>query len=175
MPYEALAPELRTFGRAACWAVFFLNLAYFFPLTIGLLTLKSPLDPISDPYITIMEVLILLMVPFMVASMVAVYYYAPVGVKPFALAALAFMALSAGLTACVHFSILTVGRQFEAAGLDWAPRFFAFRWPSVVYALDYHNIGVVGYAIVAPVAFLLMGILFGRIGPGVTQVMQSLR
>ena len=124
-------------------------------------------------------------------------------------------------------SILTVGRQFEAAGLDWAPLVFAFKWPSVVYALDilawdvffplsllcaipafrgsglesairvilivsvilafagligvplanmnYRNIGIVGYAVVAPVAFLLIGILFGRLGPGVRQVMQSLR
>ncbi len=163
----------------------------------------------------------------MVSSMIAVCYYAPADVKPFALAALVFMVLSAGLTACLHFSILTVGRHFEAAGLDWAPLFFAFKWPSVVYALDilawdvffplallfaipafrgsglesairvllivsvilafagligvplanmnYRNIGIVGYAIVAPVAFLLMGILFGRIGPGVTEVMQSLR
>jgi hypothetical protein len=227
MPNEGLALQLRTLGRAACWAVFVLNLAYFFPLTIGLLTLKSPLDPISDPYITMMEVLILLMVPFMILSIVAVYYYALVAVKPSALAALAFMVLSAGLTACVHFSILTVGRQFEAAGLDWAPLIFSFKWPSVVYALDilawdvffplallfaipvfagsaletairallivsvilafagligvplanmnYRNIGIVGYAIVAPVAFLLMGILFGRSGARVTEGVQSLR
>ncbi len=31
--------------------------------------------------------------------------------------------------------------------------------------MNYRNIGIVGYAIVAPVAFLLMGILLGRIGP----------
>jgi len=41
----------------------------------------------------------------------------------------------AGITASVHFVILTVSRQIEAA-LPWASYLFSFEWPSVAYALD---------------------------------------
>jgi hypothetical protein len=43
------------------------------------------------------------------------------------------MAMSAALTSVVHFSILTLSRSSDFAGLDHV---FGFRWPSVVYALD---------------------------------------
>jgi len=46
-------------------------------LALGILSLKSPQDPIGDPYFTIMELLILFMAPLMVVSMVAVHAYAP--------------------------------------------------------------------------------------------------
>jgi hypothetical protein len=130
------------------------------------------------------------------------------------------MILLAGIPSSVHFVILTVRRQIEAAGLPWLPLFLSFTWPSVAYTLDIlawdvfyalamlfaapvfkggklqtavrfllipsgiisfvgllgvplanmqvrfwydiRNIGVFGYAVVAPVAFLLIGMLFGR-------------
>jgi hypothetical protein len=128
--------------------------------------------------------------------------------------ALIFMVLSAGITASVHFTILSVSRQIAAAGLPAAGLLFSFRWPSVAYALDIlawdgffalavlcaapvfaggrrektvqlllvgsgglslaglvgvplgnmqvRLIGVVGYGVVAPVAFLLLGRVLGR-------------
>ncbi len=217
MPYEGLAPQDRSLGRTAAWAVFLLSVAYAVPLTLGLLSLKSPLEPIGDPYFAVMELLILLMAPCMVASMVVVHHYASPERRAYSLTALAFMVLLAGLTSCVHFVLLTVGRQIQATGLTWMPLFFAFKWPSVVYALDilawdvffplsmlfatpvfgggklevtvrflmivsgvlsfagligvplsdmnYRDIGILGYALVAPVVFLLLGILFGRTQP----------
>jgi hypothetical protein len=201
-------------GRAASWSVFLISVVYAVTLILGLLSLKSPLDPIGDPYFTLLELLILLMAPLMVVSMVAVHNYAPPESKAYSLTALVFMVLLAGLTACVHFVILTVSRQIEAAGFTWAPLFFSFKWPSVFYTLDilawdiffplamlfavpvfkkggleaalrtlmvvsailsfagligvplanmsYRNIGILGYAGVAPIVFLLLGILFGR-------------
>jgi hypothetical protein len=227
MSHEGLASEHRILGRTATWAVFLLSVAYFIPLTLGLLTLKSPRDPIGEPYFTIMELLIILMAPCMVASMVVVHYYAPTERKAYSLTALAFMVLLAGLTSCVHFVFITVGHQIEAIGLSWVPLFISFKWPSVTYALDilawdiffplsmlfaapvfsggkleaavrllmivsgvlclagligvpladmnYRNIGIIGYALVAPVAFLLLGILFGRTQPGARETGQSLR
>jgi len=214
MSHEGFTTQHRTLGRAVAWAVFSLGVVYAVPLVLGLLSLKSPQDPIGDPYFSIMELLIILMAPLMVISMVAVHAYASPEVKAYSFTALAFMILLAGITSSVHFVILTVSRQIEATGLPWLPLFLSFTWPSVAYTLDIlawdfffalsvlfaapvfkggrrettvrflmivsgvlclagligvplanmqvRNIGIVGYAGVAPVAFLLLGMLFGR-------------
>ncbi len=214
MHHEGFTPQHRTIGRAAAWAVFFLGVVYAVTTALGFLSLRSPEDPIGDPYFSIMELLAVIMAPLMVVVMVAVHAYAPPETKAYSLTALIFMILLAGITSCVHFVILTVGRQIEAAGFTWAPLFFSFKWPSVVYALDIlawdwffalsllfaapvfkaarlekmlrilmivsgilslagligvpladmqvRNIGIIGYAVIAPFVFLLLGIVFGR-------------
>jgi len=115
----------------AAWVSFSLLMIYI-PVTIlGILSLKSPKDPISDPYFTIMELLILLIVPFLLLCMVVIYMYAKPEDKVYSLIALIFMILCAVITSSVHFIILTVSRQIK--GMEW---FFSFKWPSVLYALD---------------------------------------
>jgi hypothetical protein len=109
---------------------------YAVTTVLGFLSLKSPQDPIGDPFFTIMELLIVLIAPLMVVSMIAVHAYAPPEVKVYSLTALIFMILLAGITSSVHFVILTVSRQIEATGLPWAPLFLSFKWPSVAYTLD---------------------------------------
>jgi hypothetical protein len=131
------------------------------------------------------------------------------------------MILMAGVTSSIHFVILTVSRQIEAAELSWLPLFISFKWPSVTYTLDIlawdfffalsvlfaapvfkagrlekavrvllivsgvlslagligvplanmqvRNIGIVGYVPVAVVAFLLLGLVFGRTQPASSQ------
>jgi hypothetical protein len=113
-----------------------LIVAYAITLAAGLLTLPSPQVPIGDPYFPILEILIILMTPVMVALMVAVHAWSPPDSKTFSLMALVFMVLMAGLTCSLHFVILTLGRQPEFTALPWLPLFLEFRWPSVVYALD---------------------------------------
>jgi hypothetical protein len=110
--------------------------AYAITLILGLLSLKSPQQPIGDPMFSILEVLIIMMMPVMVALMVAVHAWAPSHTKTLSLAALVFMGLLAGVTCSVHFVILTLSRQAAFAGQPWAPVLLSFRWPSVVYALD---------------------------------------
>jgi hypothetical protein len=198
---------------------------YAITTVLGFLSLKSPQDPIGDPFFTIMELLIVLIVPLMVISMVAVHAYAAPDAKVYSLAALIFMVLMAGITSGVHFVILTVSRQLEAAGLTWMPLLLSFKWPSVAYALDIlawdwffalsmlfaapvfrggrleitvrilmivsgvlslvgllgvplanmqvRNIGIIGYAVVAIVVFMLLGIVFGRTQPGSGDSMRS--
>lgn len=214
MPQADFTPHQRIIARAAAWGVFALEVVYAVALALGLLSLKSPQDPIGDPYFSIMELLIVLVAPLMVLSMVAVHAHASPEAKVYSLAALAFMILMAGITSCVHFVILTVSRQIEATGLPWVPLFLSFTWPSVVYTLDIlawdlffalsmlfaapvfkggkletavrwlmlasgilslagligvplanmnlRNIGIVGYVGLASIAFLLLGIIFGR-------------
>jgi hypothetical protein len=74
--------------------------------------------------------------PLFVITMIAVHAYAPSEVKAFSLTALVFMIIMAVLTSSLHFVILTVSRQIEAAGFTQASLFFSFKWPSVAYGLD---------------------------------------
>jgi hypothetical protein len=192
---------------------------YALVTALGFLSLESPQDPIGDPYITIMRLLIIPLAALYVVIMVAIHAYAHPAVKVYSLTALVFMIVLATVTTSVHFVGLTVGPRLGATGLSWVPLIVSFEWPSIVYALDIlawdwffalsilfavpvfrggsrlerwvwillllvsgmlslagligvpladmqvRNIGVIGYAVVAPVAFLLIGIVFGRTQP----------
>jgi hypothetical protein len=120
---------------SAVGTVFF-SVAYAATLVGGFLSLRAPQQPIGDPWFSILEILIILMMPLMVALMVAVHAYAPAEAKVFSLIALVFVSLLTGLTCSVHFVILTVSHQTALSGLAWMPLFVSFKWPSVSYALD---------------------------------------
>jgi len=126
----------RRFGMVAAVGTVLLIAAYAVTLVTGLWSRPSPQEPIGDPWFAILEVLIILLMPLMVALMVAVHAYATAEVKVFSMAALVFMALLAGLTSSLHFVILTVGRNPAFSGLPWMLLFLSFTWPSVSYALD---------------------------------------
>jgi hypothetical protein len=220
MSHEGFTPLHRTLGKTAAWVVFSLIVIYAVTTILGFLSLKDPLDQIGDPYFTMMEILIFLMSPFMVISMIAVHAYATQNVKAYSFTALVFMIVMAVITSSIHFVVLTVSRQIEAAGFTWAPLFFSFSWPSVAYTADIlawdwffalsilfavpvfkgdglervlrylmitsgvlslvglfgvplaimnveywltvRNIGIVGYALISPIAFLLLGMVFAR-------------
>lgn len=216
MVHDGFTAQYRIVGRAATWAVFVFGAIYAIITTLGFLSLQSPQDPIGEPFVTLMELLIVLMAPFYIISMVAIHAYALPEQKLYSLLALIFMILLAGLTSTVHFIVLTVGPPLAATGLSWAPLFFSWKWPSVAYAVDIlawdwffalamlfaaavfktgrlektvrvllilsgvlslaglfgvfladmqvRNIGIIGYAVVAPVAFLLIGSAFGDAG-----------
>ena len=123
-------------GAAAGFVVAVLCVAYASVLAIGLLTLPSPDQPIQNPWFTVMEVLILAIAPGMVAFTAGLYVWATAERKPLALLSVFFMSMCAVVTCCVHFAVLTLSRQPEFAGPDWATLVFSFRWPSVAYALD---------------------------------------
>jgi hypothetical protein len=131
MKFTATARRLGIFSAAV---TVILLVAYTVTLTVGLASLESPDQPIGDPMFTILEVLLLLMIPAMIALMVAVHAWAPTRVKTLTLTAVVFMGLLAGVTCVVHFCVLTLSRQPEFAGRPWDPLVFPFAWPSVVYA-----------------------------------------
>lgn len=117
-------------------AVAVLCLIYAGVLAVGLLMLPSSALPIQDPWFTAMEVIILAIAPAMVALMGVLHARASKAHESLGLAAVAFMAMCAVITCCVHFSILTLSREATFAAKPWADQLFAFRWPSVAYALD---------------------------------------
>ena len=63
----------RRLGIFSAVAVVVLQVAYAITLTVGFLSLKSPRQPIGDPMFSILEVLIIVMAPLLVALMVAVH------------------------------------------------------------------------------------------------------
>jgi hypothetical protein len=133
MKFTATARGLGIFSAAA---TVILLVAYAVTLAVGLASLESPQQPIADPMFTILEVLIIVMMPAMVALMVAVHAWAPTHTKTLTLTSVVFMGLLAGMTSIVHFCILTLSRQPEFARQSWLPLVLSFNWPSVVYALD---------------------------------------
>jgi hypothetical protein len=126
----------RRLGILSAVGVVVLGMAYAITLAVGFLSLNSPQQPIGDPMFSILEVLIIVMMPMMVALMVAVHAWAPSHAKALSLTAVVFMGLLAGVTCSLHFVILTLSRQVAFASRSWLPLFLSFKWPSVAYALD---------------------------------------
>jgi hypothetical protein len=71
----------RRLGICSAAATVILLVAYAVTLIVGLASLKSPQQPIGDPMITILGVLIISMMPAMVALMVAVHAWTPRSAK----------------------------------------------------------------------------------------------
>ena len=202
-------------GKITCWITFLLGLVYLITTFFGFLTLKSPNEPIADPYYTIMELLTIVIAPLMAVNMIAVHYHASSKYKLNSLFALFSMFIMAGITSSVHFVVLTMSHQVNAAAMADLTLFLSFKWPSVVYILDIlawdwffslsflfaapvfnngrkektirnlmiisgilsllgiagvpfgnmqiRNIGIIGYAVIAPFVYLLIGIRFNQI------------
>ena len=106
---------------------------------IGILERPSGLPTLRqvDPYLAIMEFLMMLCTVALVVLMAAIYAYAPPGNKTYALAALGFMVAFAVLTWSTHFVSLTVGRQIADATVPWLSRQLSFgEWPTIALSLD---------------------------------------
>src|SRR5215208_2877979 len=145
----------RTLGIFSAAATVILLVAYALTLTVGLASLESAQQPIGDPMFTILEVLIIVMMPAMVALMVAVHAWAPMQAKTLTLTSLVFMGLLAGVTSVVHFCVLTLSRQPEFVGRSWESLVFAFAWPSVVYAVD-----ILAWDVFFPLSMLFAALVF---------------
>lgn len=76
MQQERFSVQHKVIGVTAAWAIFLFGRLYAITLVLGLLSLKSPQDPIGDPFFSILEMLLLIMAPLMVVVMVAVHAYA---------------------------------------------------------------------------------------------------
>jgi hypothetical protein len=76
------------------------------------------------------------MAPVMVCLMLAIHQCAPKQAKPFTQVALGWMLAAAACTTIVHFVLLTVGRQINAATFPGYARIFGWQWPSTFYAID---------------------------------------
>lgn len=122
MPRPSPARVVRQLGMVSGAGVAGLGLAYALVLGIGLATLPARDAPIGQPWFGTLEVLILLLAPFLLGLAAAVR---GTGLAPRSTgAALPLMAAALALTSVVHLSILALGIED------------AFAWPSLPYALD---------------------------------------
>jgi hypothetical protein len=148
-------PTARRFGIFSAAATVILVVAYAVTLAVGLLTLESPEDPIGGPLFTILEILIIITMPGMVALMVTVHAWAPTNAKALSLTSVVFMGLLAGVTCSLHFVILTLSHQPEFRAQTWLPLVLSFEWPSIVYALD-----ILGWDVFFPLSMLFAAPVF---------------
>ena len=90
-----------------------------------------------DPYLAILETLMILFAVMLVAMTAALHAYAPSDRKTFSLTALVFVTCFAMLTCSVHFVSLTVGRQIDARGVPLLFRQLSLaEWPTLAMSLD---------------------------------------
>lgn len=116
--------------------MFGLSLAYVPTMVAGFIANGGVGAPIRDPYLAVMELLILALAPTLVVVFATLYRFVPPSGKTLSLSALLLVVLMAGITICVHFILLTIGREASEATLPGFARLLTWTWPSVVYALD---------------------------------------
>jgi len=126
----------RLIGMWSCYLVFALGLAYVPTMVAGFVAAGGLSAPIPDPYQAVMELLILLLAPTLVVAFATLYRYASPWGKTLSLSALVLVGLMAGITICVHFVVLSVGRQANETTLPGFALLVSWTWPSVIYALD---------------------------------------
>ncbi|MDJ0638799.1 MAG: hypothetical protein QNJ20_08195 [Paracoccaceae bacterium] len=132
MNRNALRTALRL-GIASALLLVVLEILYAVVLILGLSKLDGPGAPIPDPYFTVMEVLILAIMPPLILLAIAVHSSCAPDRKPFAFASVIFIAIATTVTTAVHSSILFLSRAPAFADMNHV---FSFEWPSVVYVLD---------------------------------------
>lgn len=126
----------RRLGICSAASIVILGIAYSAALAVGFSSLETPRQPIGDPMFSMLEILIMFMMPPMIGLMAAVHAWAPVSAKTLSIVSVVFMGLLAGETCSVHFVILTLSRQTAVVNASWLPQLLSFQWPSVPYVLD---------------------------------------
>jgi hypothetical protein len=126
----------RSLGVWACRLTFGLCLAYVPAMLAGFAANGGFDEPVRDPYLAIMELLILPLSISLVVVFASLHAYASASRKTLSISALALVTLMAGVTDCVHLVALTVGRQVDQATLPGFDRLLSWTWPSIIFALD---------------------------------------
>ena len=127
----------RRIGVRAAGAVGLLGLIYVGVGLLGVVMRPAGLPMLAqvDPWLAILEILIILSAIALVVMMAAVYAYASPAAKLQARVAFAFTLAFALLTCATHFANLTVGRQLAGERPELAEQ-LSFGWPTVNLALD---------------------------------------
>jgi hypothetical protein len=106
---------------------------------IGVVARPPSSEPLRqvDPYLAILETLMILFAVVLVIMIAAVYAFAPLERKTFSLAALAFTICFAVTTCGVHFASLTLGRQADPRVLPLlSHQLSTGEWPTLAMSLD---------------------------------------
>jgi hypothetical protein len=126
----------RWIGFWSARVLFAFGVAYAVTMIIGFAAMGNTSKPLGDPYVAIMEVLILLMAPVLVLLAAAIHACAPEGTRTYSITALGWMLLLAGFTVTVHLVLLTVARRIGPNAIHGFQYLFNWHWPSMLYAVD---------------------------------------
>jgi hypothetical protein len=129
-------PRARLLGILGGWTLFGIGVAYAVTMVAAFLSAGNLTDPIKDPHLAIMELLILVQAPLIIVMFAVIHAYAGRANRVLSLSALALVCLTAAITISVHFVLLTFGRQVSPAAIPGFTQLFSWHWPSVFYALD---------------------------------------
>jgi hypothetical protein len=91
---------------------------------------------LSEPYLTIAEVLTAVSAPLLIVLMASIHISAPQSAKVFSLSAFGWMVLLAGTTCIVHFVNLTLWRQIGIQQKTDYILMLGWEWPSMMYAIE---------------------------------------
>lgn len=120
----------------AARALFAIGASYAVTMVIGFAAMGNLSKPLVDPYLAIMEVLILVMAPILVLLFAIIHACAPDGTKTYSITALGWILLMAGFTMTVHLVQLTVVRHIDPTAIQGFHYLFDWQWPSVLYGVD---------------------------------------
>ena len=130
----------RRLGAWSCYVVALLSLLYV-PVLVAGLVAAAPGAPVPDPYNAVLELLIVPSSLAMVIAFVAVHRRAAPQRRLLSAGAVALVALTAGVTICVHAVLLTVERQADASRLPGYDLLLSWLWPSVVLRRGHRGLG----------------------------------
>jgi hypothetical protein len=133
---ELFSKQHALVGKVIAWSVSLIITNYLVTLILGFMSLKSPNDPIGNPYFLILELLIIILGPLMVFLLIIVHESTPEKSKIYSLTALILMSIMACITCSLHFVILTLSQQEVFLNQDWSLLVYSFNWPSVAYVVD---------------------------------------
>lgn len=126
--------KIKTLGVISAWLAFGVSEVYAIVSGIAFASQGAAVE--SGPFLSVMAALVIIMGPFLVLSMVAVHAYAPNQLKPYSLAALAFMIACITITSCINFLLLMVSSRPDLFSEAWRALFLPCRWPAPAFVLD---------------------------------------
>lgn len=116
--------------------LFAFGVCYAVTMIIGFAAMGNTSKPLADPYLAIMEVLILIQAPILVLLAAAIHACTPEGTRTYSITALGWMLLLAGFTITVHLVQLTVVRRIGPDAIHGFQYLFNWQWPSMLYGVD---------------------------------------
>jgi hypothetical protein len=121
------------------WAarvLFAAGITYTVIMVVGFAAMGNFSKPLEDPYLAIIEVMIMFMAPILVLLAVVIRACSPEGTETYSTTALGWMLLLAGFTMTVHGVQLTVVRRIDPNTIQGFQYLFNWHWPSVLYGVD---------------------------------------
>ena len=147
----------RRLGMSSAASVAAIGLLYVLTGALGVAMRPAGLAPLAqvDPYLAVLEILIMLVAVALVVLSAAILAYARPETRTCARASFAFMLAFAVLTLATHFVSLALGRRLAVSHPALAAQ-LGVGWPSVSLALD-----LLAWDLLLGLALLFLAPVFG--------------